>query len=298
MVDSSTHRHQSLRRELGIWRRLDHPNIVPLLGKTCGTGFGFDHDCMVSMWMPQGTLHIYLKNPEKTLVTFDRVLLIKDTANGLNYLHSNGIVHGDLHPGNVLIDGESNARLSDFGLSQLLLPVDDGSSYLRTMSVHPGAVMWAAPELVYPKLYPKWNEDGKPRATLNSDIYTFGNMILFILSDKTPWPDVPTAWKQLRKREVPQRREFSAISDDVWKFVKKCWTPKTPGDRPSAQEILLFISRTLENTSTLPPDPSYVLPRRESVGGLLSDYTGLSSVSSVAPERDSKDTDPSAVGFC
>ena len=53
-------------------------------------------------------------------------------------------------------------------------------SYLRTLTVHPGAVMWAAPELVYPKLYPKWNEDGKPRATLNSDIYSFGNMLLFV----------------------------------------------------------------------------------------------------------------------
>lgn len=82
--------------------------------------------------------------------------------------------------GNVLIDGENNARLTDFGLSQLLLPGDDGSSYLRTMSINPGAVMWTAPELVYPKLYPKWSKDGKPMATLNSDIYTFGNMILFV----------------------------------------------------------------------------------------------------------------------
>ena len=129
--------------------------------------------------------------------------------------------------------------------------------------------MWAAPELVYPKLYPKWNEDGKPRATLNSDIYSFGNMILFvclairrglivdsfdlqILSEKMPWPDVPTAWKRLEKREIPQRREFSAISDEVWKFVKKCWSPRAPDVRPSAQEVLSFISDNLKSVSMLP----------------------------------------------
>ena len=82
--------------------------------------------------------------------------------------------------GNVLIDRQGNARITDFGLSQFLLPVDDGTSYLQTLTACPGAVMWTAPELMYPKLYPKWNEDGKPRATLNSDIYSFGNMLLFV----------------------------------------------------------------------------------------------------------------------
>lgn len=81
-----------------------------------------------------------------------------------------------------------------------------------------------------------------------------------------PWLDVPTALKQLKKREVPQHREFSAISDDIWKFVKKRWSPKMPGVRPSAQEVLSFISLTLENTSTLAPrDSSDFLPRHESV---------------------------------
>ena len=67
-----------------------------------------------------------------------------------------------------------------------------------------------------------------------------------------PWPDVPTAWKRLEKREIPQRREFSEISDDVWKFVKKCWSPRAPDVRPSAQEVFSFISGNLEDVSMLP----------------------------------------------
>ncbi|KAG8216993.1 kinase-like domain-containing protein [Butyriboletus roseoflavus] len=269
---------RGLRRELGIWRRLDHPNIVPLLGKTSGVGFGSEHDCMVSMWMPGGTLSTFIKNQGAMLVASRRVQLIEDIANGLNYLHSKHVVHGDFHPGNVLIDGQGKARITDFGLSQLLLPTDDGMSCLRTLTVHPGAVMWAAPELVYPQLHPKWNEDGKPRATLNSDIYSFGNMILFILSEKMPWPDVPTAWKRLKKHEIPRRREFAAISDDVWKFLKKCWSPRAPDVRPSAQEILSFISDNLESLSTL---SQYGSSRAYSPNILIFGETGVGKSSVI-----------------
>lgn len=51
------------RRELGIWRRLDHSNIVPFLG--IATGFGvFGSKSLVSSWMPNGTLQSFLQKYE------------------------------------------------------------------------------------------------------------------------------------------------------------------------------------------------------------------------------------------
>ena len=73
-----------------------------------------------------------------------------------------------------MIDGEHNARLIDFGLSQTLSPVQDQLTYLWTDSIRPGAVMWAAPELQYP------DSHVKIEATLNSDIYSLGSIILFV----------------------------------------------------------------------------------------------------------------------
>ena len=63
-------------RELGIWRRLDHPNIVPLFGTARGEDFGSDHPCMVSMWMPHGTLIEYLKHCGTTLSLPGRIQLV------------------------------------------------------------------------------------------------------------------------------------------------------------------------------------------------------------------------------
>ncbi|KAF8549366.1 kinase-like protein [Imleria badia] len=164
------------RCELGIWNRLEHPNIAPLLGTTRGEDFGSDYPCLVSMWMSNGTLNEYLNRDGIILSASTRVQLIQGIAAGLAYLHSRQIVHGDFHPGNILIDSRHNARLTDFGICQALSPVDSPVSYLRTKSIRPGAVLFAAPELLHPGLYPCL----EMKTTLNSDVYSLGSILLFV----------------------------------------------------------------------------------------------------------------------
>ena len=67
-------------------------------------------------------------------------------ALGLEYLHSEGIIHGDLHAGNILIDGRGNASLADFGLSLIA----EASGYGYGSSHGGGAIRWLAPELIEP----------------------------------------------------------------------------------------------------------------------------------------------------
>ena len=52
-----------MRRELGIWRRLEHPNIVPFLGIAFGFG-SKDSMSLVSSWMSNGTLESFLREHE------------------------------------------------------------------------------------------------------------------------------------------------------------------------------------------------------------------------------------------
>lgn len=61
-------------------------------------------------------LWLILKLPEETVKKFGR-----DLAQGLYYLHANGIIYADLKPSNVLVNEYSNLKLCDFGLAKKLV---------------------------------------------------------------------------------------------------------------------------------------------------------------------------------
>ncbi|KAJ7921494.1 kinase-like domain-containing protein, partial [Mycena leptocephala] len=97
-------------REALVWKDLDHPHILPFIG--------IDRDsfpssvCMVSLWMENGTVVNYIENYGYANV--DK--LLAEIAQGLGYLHSRNIVHGDLRGANILINENWSACVADFGL--------------------------------------------------------------------------------------------------------------------------------------------------------------------------------------
>ncbi|KAJ7794346.1 kinase-like domain-containing protein, partial [Mycena olivaceomarginata] len=80
---------QQFGREALIWQQLSHPNVLPFLGLYTLDG----RLCLVSPWMENGHLQQYLKKARSDI---DRLSLIMDVALGLEYLHANNVVHGDL----------------------------------------------------------------------------------------------------------------------------------------------------------------------------------------------------------
>ncbi|KAJ7229230.1 kinase-like domain-containing protein, partial [Mycena rebaudengoi] len=78
-------------REALVWQDLQHPYILPLIGID-RESFPTTSLCMVSPWMEHGTILRYLNDHGR--VNVDR--LLSEIAEGLEYLHSREIVHGDL----------------------------------------------------------------------------------------------------------------------------------------------------------------------------------------------------------
>ncbi|KAG2136415.1 kinase-like domain-containing protein [Suillus clintonianus] len=156
-------------RELRVWLRLsDSTNIVPLLG-FARVGSISPLPALVSKWMPSGTLYVYLD--KETLPASAKVKLVKGVAEGLNDLHSQNVVHGDLHPGNVLIDGSGNPCLTDFGLATV---VGDSELQLTTTTAAGNFnSRWRAPEVIGIDCDP-----GRPN--FKSDIYSFGGVMFFV----------------------------------------------------------------------------------------------------------------------
>ncbi|KAG1792980.1 kinase-like domain-containing protein [Suillus plorans] len=248
--------NRKISREIGILKILHHGNIVPLLGIATGFGSRPELRCIVSPWMPNGTLNAYLVSNHNHLTVLDRSRMLEDVSAGLRYLHSIPVMHCDITGANILIDEGGHARLIDFGLSTITKPLL-GQSHLAVTSIHHGAIPYAAPELILPET------TCDPGLEEKSDIYSFGCVMLQILSGRPPWSEITAPNRmaciitQMSRGCRPQRPDgHPEIIDSDWKFIQKCLQSE-PELRPSADEVLDFVMHRFsfpDSCSKLPDD--------------------------------------------
>jgi hypothetical protein len=150
--------------------RLSHRNLVPLLGY-CRKKKEL---LLVYDYMPNGSLDKYLfHQPRLTLGWSQRFGIIKGVASGLFYLHEEWeqvIVHRDVKASNVMLDGELNARLGDFGLARFY---SHGSDPQTTHVA--GTIGYIAPELLR-----------SSKATTSTDVFAFGAFLLEVACGRRP----------------------------------------------------------------------------------------------------------------
>ncbi|KAF7340966.1 Kinase-like protein [Mycena sanguinolenta] len=211
-------------REALVWKDLCHPHILPFLGIEENS---FPSQlCMVSPWMEHGTVPNYLKQHGHRNV--DKLLY--EIAQGLQYLHSRDIVHGDLRGANILINEDWSACLADFGLSIFL----DATSLMTTN--RGGSTYWMAPELLDPDRFGM-----KFARTTASDVYAFGCVCLELYTGRPPFSGVlpePGAMLKVINGERPPRPSSSpAMSDVLWNQVSTYWAQE-PTTRPATHLVV------------------------------------------------------------
>ncbi|KAF9234846.1 kinase-like domain-containing protein [Melanogaster broomeanus] len=156
--------------------------------------------------------------------------------------------------GNVLVDGDGRACLSDFGLCSILGGLHGGSSFVRS-TCRPGAIRWAAPELVL-------NPDTE-KASTASDVFSFGCIMLQILSGQVPWGKMHenAIVMALAQGRNPPRPDNRPICDRDWAFIERCFS--RADIRPPMDEVVNFISTAIIRDPTgacYRSSPSVVLP--------------------------------------
>jgi serine/threonine protein kinase len=110
-----------------------------------------------------------------------KLKVLRQLASGLRDLHAEGIMHLDLKSLNVLLDKDGNAKLTDFGLSQMKATISNtatASASQRGQVNTGGTFPWMAPELL--------NNDPPSRAT---DVYAFGIVMWEVLAQQQPYAD-------------------------------------------------------------------------------------------------------------
>lgn len=189
---------ERFRRERQTLARLAHPNIARLFdGGETAAGEPF----IVMEFVEGQPLADWLRSVTPSRAA--RLDLFLATADAVAFAHQNLIVHGDLTPGNILVDAAGHPKLIDFGISS---PATDSAAAARLPAgagIHtPG---FAAPERIA----------GAPSTTL-SDIYSLGRVLARLTEGETADPEL-TAIVARAMAEDPAARypTVQALRDDV-----------------------------------------------------------------------------------
>ena len=161
---------QEFIAEVTIIGSLSHKNLVKLIGWCYES-----HELLiVSEFMPNGSLDKFIFGIRE-LSWERRRNIISGVAQALDYLH-NGcekrILHRDIKASNVMLDAEFNAKLGDFGLARTIQQSEKTHHTTREIAGTPG---YMAPESFLTR-----------RATVETDVYAFGVLVLEVISGRKP----------------------------------------------------------------------------------------------------------------
>ncbi|KAL6640985.1 hypothetical protein ACP70R_019166 [Stipagrostis hirtigluma subsp. patula] len=234
--------------------RLRHRNVVPLLGYCRRRG----ELLLVYDYMPNGSLDKWLYDGGAPPLSWaQRLRAVRGVAAGLLYLHEDWeqvVVHRDVKASNVLLDGEMNARLGDFGLARLY---DRGAGPQTTHVV--GTMGYLAPELAHTR-----------RVTPATDVFAFGSFVLEVVCGRRPierdgggdgdggfvlvdW--VLELWHKGALADAADARLCGDYSDEEVAFALKlgllCSHPVAAA-RPSMRQVVQY----LDGDAPLPEPPT------------------------------------------
>jgi len=209
------------RRETQAAANLDHPNILPIYEiSESKDGLPFFSMKFAAGGSLLGAVSTLRREPRRA------VALVAKVARALQYAHSQGILHRDLKPGNILLDGRGEPMVSDFGLAKWL---EATRNLTRTPSVF-GTPGYIAPEQV------KGSGNLRPAA----DVYSLGAVLFHLLTGRPPFTDghALNIIKQATENPAPKLRTITpALDRDLETICAKCLEREPDARYRSAGEL-------------------------------------------------------------
>ena len=209
-------------REAETAAQLSHPNIVPIYSVDERDGLVYfvmacvDGDNLAKVMHDRGRL-----SPEDTR------RIVREVADALAYAHARGVVHRDIKPDNILLDGEGGrALITDFGIARAA----EAATRLTATGMAIGTPAYMAPE----------QAAGDREVDGRTDLYSLGIVAYQMLAGELPFAATSTAAmlvKHISERPIPLEQRRADVPTDLARAVMML-LEKDPADRfPSAAAL-------------------------------------------------------------
>jgi predicted Ser/Thr protein kinase len=265
---------ERFKREARMVAQLSHPNIVTVIDRGEAGGRQFivfeyiDGESLKELVVRSGHLSV-----ERALE------LGLEVAHGLAFAHQHGLVHRDVKPQNVLLNGDGRAKVTDFGIARSL-DVEHGVTQTGTVL---GTSNYIAPE----------QASGEP-VDAQTDVYSLGVVLYELLSGDVPFPGenfVSVAMKHVNepppnlldvRRDVPLR-----VAAGVDRALEKDPSQRFPSMDAFAAELQACLAELErgdgagEPTMVVAPAPRRPQARRASRWPLVIGALGLLALAAI-----------------
>jgi serine/threonine-protein kinase len=200
-------------REAGIAQRVVHRHVVPVVDQGEHDGVPY----LAQRFIRGGSLAELLER-EGSLDVETAVKICLWVASGLDAVHAAGLVHRDVKPGNILLDEDGVAYITDFGLAK-----DHQGTVLTRPGQALGSLDYMAPEQIR----------SEPVAGA-ADIYALGCVMCELLTGAPPFADrqgMRVLWAHLQDQPPDPSEKRAGLSPDLGRTINMA-LEKEPEKRP------------------------------------------------------------------
>ena len=232
-------------REARFVTQLDHPNIVAVHRVL---DLGLSGMALVMAHVPGRTLKQVIKDHGRLSVRRTEEIL-RGVAKALGAAHAMGIVHRDVKPENIFIDGKGHALLADFGLARSM----SNDTHLTMAGVAIGTPAYMAPEQI----------DGND-LDARGDIYSLGLVAWEMLTGHRPW-EGESLYAVLYHQKHEQLPDVRDIRDDVPNYLAEVVKRAIAKDRDDRWQSTKDLLTALRKKGSGTPTPPHVRVSAETV---------------------------------
>jgi serine/threonine-protein kinase len=212
---------ERFQREGRTAARLAHPNIVQVYDAGEAELDGRESPYIVMEYVPGGDLK-ELIDKRGRLSGAELSRLGGEVCAGLAHAHERGVIHRDIKPHNILLDENSHAKLTDFGIARAL-----DTSQATLTGAYLGTALYSSPEQLQGQ-----------KVTPKSDVYSLGATLYQAATGEAPFSGgtpIEVASQHVSKAPTPPRERGADVGEDLESLILACLA-KRADDRPTAEE--------------------------------------------------------------